>query len=79
ASYMEGEVCLNKKQLFDLFLAQKKDLAETNSQMLYHVMQLVSIIMEYGENVEHLDTLITSFQSYHKDDNNVSIEQKTEI
>jgi len=79
ASYMEGEVCLNKKQLFELFLAQKKDLAETNSQMLYHVMQLVSIIMEYGENVEHLDTLITSFQSYHKDDNNVNIEQNTEI
>jgi uncharacterized membrane protein YgaE (UPF0421/DUF939 family) len=79
ASYMEGEVCLNKKQLFELFLAQKKELAETNSQMLYHVMQLVSIIMEYGENVEHLDTLITSFQSYHKDDNNVSFEQKTEI
>ena len=79
ASYMEGEVCLNKKQLFELFLAQKKDLADTNSQILYHVMQLVSIIMEYGEQVEHLDTLVTSFQSYHKDDNNVNLEQNTEI
>lgn len=79
ASYIEGEVCLNKKQLFDLFLAQKNELAQTNSQMLYHVMQLVSIIMEYGEQVEHLDTLVTSFQSYHKDDSNVTIDQNTEI
>lgn len=79
ASYMEGEVCLNKKQLFELFLAQKNDLAENNSQILYHVMQLVSIIMEYGEQVEHLDTLVTSFQSYHKDDTQVKIEQNTEI
>lgn len=79
ASYIDGEYCLNKKQLFELFLAQKKDLAESNSQMFYHVMQLVSIIMEYGEQVEHLDTLITSFQSYHKDDNNVNIDPSPEI
>jgi uncharacterized membrane protein YgaE (UPF0421/DUF939 family) len=78
-SYIAGEVCLDKKQLFELFLSQRNELDQTNSQMLYHVMQLVSIIMEYGEQVEHLDKLVTSFQSYHKDDGNITIEQNTEI
>ncbi|MBT2758634.1 aromatic acid exporter family protein [Mesobacillus foraminis] len=73
-SYMEGQVCLNKKQLLELFLAQQKQLAGTGGPSLYHMMQLVSNIMEYGEQVEHLDTLITSFQSYHTEDNHVTVE-----
>ncbi|WP_210367358.1 aromatic acid exporter family protein [Bacillus sp. REN3] len=77
--HVEAEVCLNKNQLFELFLEQKKDFSDVNSQVFYHVMQLISIIMEYGEQVEHLDTLVTSFQSYHKDDPNVDIEQNIEI
>jgi uncharacterized membrane protein YgaE (UPF0421/DUF939 family) len=73
-SYMEGQVCLNKKDLFELFLAQQRELEDSESHVLYHMMQLVSVIMEYGEKVEHLDTLVTSFQSYHKDDIQVKAE-----
>ncbi|PLR95405.1 FUSC family protein [Bacillus sp. T33-2] len=78
ASFMEGDACLNKKELFELFLAQQKNMAAEDSPILYHVMQFVSIIMEYGEQVEHLDVLVSSFQSFHKDENQVTIEQNYE-
>ncbi|WP_174732538.1 FUSC family protein [Mesobacillus harenae] len=72
-SYQEGEICLNRRELFDLFLDQQKKLADTDTPMLYHMMQLVSVIMAYGEQVEHLDTLINSFKSYHREENAVVI------
>lgn len=70
----EVHECLNKKELFELFLSQQKEFTESDTQVLYHMMQLVSVIMEYGEQVEHLDTLITSFHSYHKSDELVIVE-----
>ena len=78
ATVMEGHDCLNKKGLFELFLAQQKEIDDSSNQILYHMMQVVSIIMEYGEHVEHLDTLITSFHSYHKDDQPVTVESSNE-
>jgi uncharacterized membrane protein YgaE (UPF0421/DUF939 family) len=78
ATVTEGQDCLNKKGLFELFLAHQKEIDDSNNQVLYHMMQLVSVIMEYGEQVEHLDTLITSFHSYHKDDQLVTVESPTE-
>lgn len=78
AAIMEGHECLNRKELFELFLSQQKDFVDDNKQILYHMMQLVSIIMEYGEHVEHLDTLITSFHSFHKDDQHLEVETKIE-
>lgn len=71
----ENTECLNKKDLFGLFLAQKNDLENHDESILYHTMQIVSTILDYGEQVEHLETLITSFQSYHQDENEVRIEE----
>ncbi|CAM3858838.1 FUSC family protein [Mesobacillus zeae] len=79
ATFMDGQACLDKKELFNLFLEQQKKLADTDRAILYHVMQLVSVIMEYGEQVEHLDRLITSFLSFHKDDREVKIDPEKEI
>ena len=39
-------------------------------------MQIISSIIDYGEQVEHLDTLITSFHSFHQ--NEVSIEEESQ-
>ncbi|SFB10069.1 MULTISPECIES: aromatic acid exporter family protein [unclassified Bacillus (in: firmicutes)] len=71
-------VCLNKKDLFSLFLAQSTDMANKDDSKLYHSMQIVSAILDYGEQVEHLETLITSFQSYHQDENELKIEEMNE-
>lgn len=63
--------CLNKNELFDLFLAQQDESIEQNPH-LYHTMQIVASIIDYGEQVEHLETLINSFHSFHK--NEVTVE-----
>jgi uncharacterized membrane protein YgaE (UPF0421/DUF939 family) len=70
-----GYVCIDKKGLFHLFLSQKQDSAEEENATLYHAMQVIAAIMDYGEQVEHLETLINSFQSYHKEENEVNIEE----
>ncbi|MGG1679645.1 aromatic acid exporter family protein [Neobacillus sp. NRS-1170] len=72
-TYSEGNVCLNKKELFNLFLSHQKEYAEQDPPHMYHIMQIVASIIDYSEQVEHLDTLITSFHSYHE--NEVSIEE----
>ncbi|AIE59155.1 FUSC family protein [Bacillus methanolicus] len=74
----DPKVCLNKKELLELFLALQKESNDPEDAMFFHMMQVVSTIIEYGEQLEHLDLLIHSFQSYHKRDNEVEIEKVEE-
>ncbi|GAA0341501.1 aromatic acid exporter family protein [Bacillus carboniphilus] len=64
---------MSRKELIDLFLQYEKDTQEEQQQNLFHMLQLISVVMEYGENLEHLEKLIHSFYSYHKDENQISI------
>lgn len=73
----ENQEYINKVELYDMFVSQQKNLDE-NDPVLYHIMQIISSIIEYGEYVEHLDTLINSFQSFHKKENEVTIEEEVE-
>nr|WP_263323076.1 aromatic acid exporter family protein [Neobacillus sp. Marseille-Q6967] len=70
----EETACFNKKELFDLFLTHQKAYADQNDPHLYHTMQIISSIIDYGEQVEHLDKLLDSFHSFHQ--NEVAIEHK---
>ncbi|MDZ5474545.1 aromatic acid exporter family protein [Bacillus sp. 31A1R] len=69
------DYCLNRKELFKLFLAYQKNHEADEESAYYHTMQVISAIIEYDEYLEHLDVLITSFLSYHKDENEVTIEE----
>ncbi|WP_066369476.1 FUSC family protein [Neobacillus fumarioli] len=70
----ETGICLNKKELFDLFLVHQREFVGENNPHLFHTMQIVASIIDYSEQIEHLDILITSFHSYHQ--NEVSIEEE---
>lgn len=72
----EGSVCLNKKELFDLFLYHQREYTDLDNTHLYHTMQIIASIIDYSEQVEHLETLITSFYSFHQ--NEVLIEEESE-
>jgi len=71
-SHTETSIYINKKELFDFFLAHQRDYSHMDNSHLYHTMQIIASIIDYGEQVEHLDTLIISFHSYHN--NQISIE-----
>ena len=77
-TFEEGEITLNQIELFKLFTKQQQQEQPENEVILPHTMQIVSAIMDYSEQVEHLDLLITSFQAYHKEDNEVLIEENVE-
>jgi uncharacterized membrane protein YgaE (UPF0421/DUF939 family) len=68
--------CLSKQELFHLFLDLQKKFPDPESPILFHSMQIIASIIEYREQIEHLDTLISSFQSYHKDENEVDVEEE---
>ncbi|MBM4765086.1 aromatic acid exporter family protein [Bacillus sp. B15-48] len=75
---IEGHDCFNKKELLELFLVHQNRITHADDQIQYHMIQLVAVIMEYGEQLEHLDRLISSFQSYHKDDKHIYVDSTIE-
>lgn len=42
----------------------------------YHLLYILSRILDYEENLEHLDTLIVSYQSHHGEEINLEIEEE---
>jgi len=75
AALEKQDECMSKQDLFDLFLAQQKGIDEPYAPILFHSMQVIASIIEYREQIEHLDTLINSFQSFHKGANEVELEE----
>lgn len=67
----EEEQCLSKKELFEVFLIQQKEFEDPHSPQVFHSMQVISAIIEYREQLEHLETLINSFKAFHSDENEV--------
>ncbi|OCA83337.1 hypothetical protein A8F94_19765 [Bacillus sp. FJAT-27225] len=70
--------CLDKKEVFRMFISRQRDYEEEDDNHLYHTMQIISAILDYDEHVEHLDTLVTSFLSYHKEENEITVEEPVE-
>ena len=69
---------LNKKKkgLKDCFLrtySNSNQQEDEEQQAIDHILILITAIIDYTEQLEHLDKLIDSFQTYHKDDNEVEI------
>ncbi|WP_050614067.1 FUSC family protein [Bacillus testis] len=64
------------RDLLNLFLSIEKDSDKKDEKDIYHMMALTSSIMEYEEHLQHLDTLISSFQSFHKEDEEIKVESQ---
>jgi uncharacterized membrane protein YgaE (UPF0421/DUF939 family) len=69
----EGDTRLNRKELFNLFLSFQSQVTDEHEIAHYHLMQVISVIVDYDEYIEHLDLLITSFQSYHKKESEITL------
>ncbi|WP_042356729.1 FUSC family protein [Bacillus rubiinfantis] len=69
--YPEETAGLDKEELFRYFLNYQREASE-QGQNVYHTMHIIASIINYSEEVDHLDRLITSFHSYH--DNEITIE-----
>ncbi|WP_100406413.1 FUSC family protein [Bacillus solitudinis] len=66
-----------KIELTTLFV-QLYEQENTDQHQWIHTLPMFSQIIEYQEQLEHLDNLVDSFFSYHKDENYVRIQKSEE-
>lgn len=74
----QAEQPFHKRDLFYLLRDYEEKMVSHDDYILYHMMQLISIMSEYGEDIEHLDRLISSFMAYHQEDDKVVIPEEEE-
>ncbi|PSL43656.1 uncharacterized membrane protein YgaE (UPF0421/DUF939 family) [Salsuginibacillus halophilus] len=74
---MAEEVDEGEESLTDLFM-DLYDHQEIDRDEWLHVLPAISHIVEYYEQLDHLDRLVESFFSYHKSTNTVDIEEPHE-
>lgn len=77
ATNIENEVePFTKKDLLSLFSDKLNELHFENEASFFHIVQVVSIIIEYEERLDHLDQLITTFLKYHNKDQSIFLKNK---
>ncbi|MGY4690534.1 FUSC family protein [Salibacterium sp. K-3] len=70
---MEEEITKGKTLLTENFMRIYEN-NEINRDEWFHVLPVIAHIMEYHDHLEHLDRLVESFFSYHKEDNTVQVD-----
>jgi uncharacterized membrane protein YgaE (UPF0421/DUF939 family) len=75
---MVNEVCSSKRALINDFMKHRLFEDEEENKMVYHLFPLVAALVEYSAQLEHLDKLIDSFHSYHKEVNEFNIQEEEE-
>lgn len=61
----------HRKELIQAFLTFEKESAD--SEQIYHILPLVSTIVDYYDQIEHLNMLINSFHHFHTKENQIQI------
>ncbi|MEK5133375.1 aromatic acid exporter family protein [Bacillus sp. FSL W8-0645] len=70
----QNECSLRLETLTKSFLQHQQN--QENDLLDYNMLNVMSSIIEYRDELEHLDTLITSFQTYHPKDSEIETEEK---
>ena len=63
-----------KQHLTESFLKNQDKLKE--ELLDYNMLTIMASTVEYREQLEHLETLLTSFQTYHKKDSELEVEEE---
>jgi uncharacterized membrane protein YgaE (UPF0421/DUF939 family) len=70
------ETILPRHEVMEIFAREIANSSNEESFSSYHLLHVLSSILDYEEQLEHLDTLIISHQNYHGDEINVSLEEE---
>ncbi|KUP08528.1 membrane protein [Bacillus coahuilensis p1.1.43] len=69
----DHRLSVERRELSKIFLQEMQLVDEHDQFETYHLLHILSSVLEYEEQVSHLETLISSFQCYHQDENEVDI------
>ncbi|GIN88269.1 UPF0421 protein YgaE [Heyndrickxia sporothermodurans] len=67
-----------QSELLDKFLQELNKESFRSNYQTYHLMRLLSAMVDYQEQLKHLSILIDSFKNFHKDINEVTIQEQEE-
>lgn len=71
--YMQGNEVMD---LFIDYINNAKSKESNEEFTSYHLLYILSRLLDYEENLEHLDTLIVSYRSHHSEEKNIDLEQE---
>ncbi len=74
AEYLQGSELM--AQFIKQIAMDQEAAAEDEQFSSYHLLYILSRILDYEENLEHLDTLIVSYRSYHSEEKNLDLESE---
>ncbi|KYG91377.1 aromatic acid exporter family protein [Metasolibacillus sp. FSL H7-0170] len=77
STWVRQEEHLQRTEVMDLFIKQITIAKESESEeefSSYHLLYILSRILDYEENLEHLDKLIMSYRNYHSKEANIDLE-----
>ncbi|WP_342399521.1 hypothetical protein NST20_12255 [Weizmannia sp. FSL W8-0676] len=64
-----------RNELMDIFLQNLKDETFRTDLQSYHVMNLLALLVDYQEELEHLEKLITVSQTYHHEQSELNLDE----
>lgn len=70
-----SEAFLQRQEVMDIFVQQIALTQIEQEFSTYHLLHLLSAILKYEEQLEHVDKLITSYQNYHSTELTVQVEE----
>lgn len=80
SKWTRHEEYLQGSELMEQFIKQialaQEEAAEDEQFSSYHLLYILSRILDYEENLEHLDTLIVSYRSFHSEEKNLDLESE---
>ncbi|MCA1032651.1 aromatic acid exporter family protein [Bacillus timonensis] len=65
---LQSHLGYDRKQVIESFLQNQDKLESKDDRDWYQLFPLVSAITDYSFQLEHLETLVDSFQNYHQDE-----------
>lgn len=79
SQWSQHEEYLQRNEVMEIFIKQIALAQEIESEeefSSYHLLYILSRILDYEENLEHLDTLIVSYRNYHSNEKNADLEEE---
>ncbi|WP_332646265.1 aromatic acid exporter family protein [Lysinibacillus sp. 54212] len=79
SQWSQHDEYLQRNEVMEIFIKQialAQELEDEEEFSSYHLLYILSRILDYEENLEHLDTLIVSYRSYHSKEKNEDLEEE---
>lgn len=71
----DTEAFIQRQEVMDIFVKQINITQMEEEFSSYHLLHLISSMLKYEEQLEHVDKLITSYQNFHSEELTVQMEE----